>query len=1431
MVLAWLLGAAVGPAAVALPVNWTADALASAAQSWFRRLRRTDDLSRLVRAATGTSVDLTRAEFDAVRRLLEDQETWSLAGRGTVDDLATRIASCMPPRDDRKAEDSHAAALTIARGLLEFAVRDLDPKFFQQVLLTRLQRMETDQASALDEAMFDLHADLVAGFTAVMGHLERVLDRLPPGPAHRLEIALYLRTLIDWLNSDPWPRDRQFEPQDRQFEQPVLTPAAIERRLRVTSAGEAGERDLDADDLALQCGRLVVLGGPGSGKTWLAKRIARRCAENALEALAAGGILDEIELPLYTTCARLFRADGDIREAAVSSALDQLADLGGSRISAALGVFLTERNAPTVLVIDSLDEAHGSDERLRQVDTLPWRIVLTSRPSSWNNQLGIKADNDSHRIGELQPLSYPGDVEAFIARWFDQRPEWGNDLAAEIADRPGLQQAATVPLILAFYCIVGGGNPLPDFRRDLYTSVLKRMLTGRWRGSRVNNNSHPDVDTCLQTLRAWAWSGAASHSVSGVGTWADDIPIERSRLGEANEDALDHIATPLGPADVDTGKTLRRFIHRSIREHLVAEHVASLPVDQAVEVLLPHIWYDPDWEFLAPAALAMHPRHDQLLRDLICRAASSDQVPGDLSVIDAGWESRVLLARIASESSEAVWSPEVAGMIGQARLELGRSPHIDDLGGAASWGTSNRQARAALLELLAGQTDAWEAAQLAGRVVQLDPTAEDEGQARAVLLGLLAGQTDGWATRWLAGGVVQLAPTAEDKRQARAALLGLLASQTNGSAAAQLADGVVQLDPTAEDEGQARAALLGLLAGQTNGSAAAQLADGVVQLDPTAEDKRQARAVLLGLLADQTDPQTAEWLAGSVVQLDPTAEDKGQARAALLRLLAFQTDTRAAAQLLGGVVQLAPTAEDKRQARAALLGLLAGQTDRAVAAQLLGGVVQLAPTAEDKRQARAALLGLLVGQTNGWTAAQLLGGVVQLAPTAEDKRQAREALLGLLAGQTDRAVAAQLAGGVVQLAPTAEDKGQARAALLGLLAGQTDRAVAAQLAGGVVQLDPTAEDKRQARAALLGLLASQTNSTGAAQLAGGVVQLDPTAEDKRQARAALLGLLASQTNGWVAEALAGRVVQLDPTAEDKRQARAALLGLLAGQTEAWEAAQLAGRVVQLDPTAEDKRQARAALLGLLAGQTNGTGAAQLLGGVVQLAPTAEDKRQARAALLGLLAGQTNGTGAAQLAGGVVQLDPTAEDKRQARAALLGLLAGQTDDTGAAQLLDGVVQLAPTAEDKRQARAALLGLLASQTNGTGAAQLLGRVVQLAPTAEDKRQAREALLGLLAGQTNGTGAAQLAGGVVQLAPTAEDKRQAREALLGLLAGQTDAWEATQLVGRVVQLAPTVRDLSTWRAWAVVPTVELLAAARQNSTLADWLAALPSLTGLSG
>ena len=1069
----------------------------------------------------------------------------------------------------------------------------------------------------LELEVFHALSELTGGrLPAVPGQLPTAVPHLAGSPARftalddqvasqfsdcRDEIVVYLKTLIDWVSTDPWPRDRRFGG-------PVLTPAAIERRLRVSAPGRAGDEDLDADDLAQQCRRLVILGGPGSGKTWLAKRTARRCAEDALQALAAGADLDEVELPLYTTCSRLFSASGDIREAAVSSALAQLGDLGGSRPSVALRAFFAERNAPTVLVIDSLDEAHGSQERLRQADTLPWRIVLTTRPSSWNQQLAINDADVSHRVGELQPLRYPADVEPFIRRWFGHQPERGEDLVTQIARRPGLQQASTVPLVLAFYCIVGGREPLPDFRRDLYTRVLNRMLTGRWRG---DDDRQPNVGACLQTLRVWARPGAeACHPVSGIGTWADDILTERAGLGGAglggaDQGALDHVATPLGPADVDTGQTLRRFIHRSIREHLVAEFVARLPVDQAVQVLLPHLWHDSDWEYSAPAAIAMHPQHDQLLRDLIYRAANSDLLPGDLSVIDAGWEFRGLLARIATESSETDWSPGIAGMISRARVELAVSGRIDALGGAGLWVSSNGLTREALLRLLADPANSWAAEKLVSGVVQLATTAQDKRQTRAALLGLLPGQAGGWVADEIAACVSRLGRTARDNGQARDAPARLPPRPAGAPLADEPAGWVSWRAPAADDNHQIRGMLLRSLASQTNGRKAAGLAAAVLYARPTAEEKRQAREVLLGLLASETDGRTAAELANIVSRLGP-AEDNRQTCDTLLRLLTAQSHGHAAAWLADGVIQAGPTADDQRQARGALLRLLAGQTDGHKAARLASRVSRLDLTAEDKRQARHALLALLAGQTDGQVALELARRVTRLDPTAEDKRQARHALLALLAGQTDGQVALELARRVTRLDPTAEDQRRTRDSLLRLL-GHTDGPTAAGLVSWAVQLAATAEDQPQTSDALLRLLADHADGPLVSVLLGGLLRLATTAEGQRQTCNALLGLLSAGHAGACETAeLVAAVVSLAATARDKRHALGALLGLLAGQADGWVASELVLGVVQLSPTAQDKRQARNALLALLAGQASGPLAARLVDSLVRLDPTASD---------------------------------------------------------------------------------------------------------------------------------------------------------------------------------------------------------------------------------
>jgi hypothetical protein len=110
--------------------------------------------------------------------------------------------------------------------------------------------------------------------------------------------------------------------------------------------------------------------------------------------------------------------------------------------------------------------------------------------------------------------------------------------------------------------------------------------------------------------------------------------------------------------------------------------------------------------------------------------------------------------------------------------------------------------------------------------------------------------------------------------------------------------------------------------------------------------------------------------------------------------------------------------------------------------------------------------------------------------------------------------------------------------------------------------------------------------------------------------------------------------------------------------------------------------------------------------------------------------------------------------------------------------------------------------------------------------DLAQARQALLGLLATETDPQHSQPLAETVAWLDPTEADLAQARQALLGLLATETDPQQAQLLAEAVAELNPTVADLSGSDSWPRPPSAVLLPAARENSELLAWLAALPLL-----
>ncbi|MGH3280202.1 MAG: NACHT domain-containing protein, partial [Trebonia sp.] len=661
-----------------------------------------------------------------------------------------------------------------------------------------------------------------------------------------LSITIYLERLIQWLATDPWPSDSRFGG-------PSLKPAAIEQKLRIlTDDGSQGEEYADADDLSGRCVRLVVLGGPGSGKSWLARRAARQCAEAALDALAAGALPDDVELPLYTTCARLLSVlPGEgFRHAVVASALGQLPDLGGSDAFDAVRELFEARTARTLLVTDSLDEAHGADDRIRQLDTLPtaWRVILTSRPASWQHQLSITGKDATRRVVELQPLRYPDDVEPFISGWFIEQPTQAGALITQLRNRPALQKAATVPLILAFFCILSADESLPENRADLYAKVIRRMLTGHWRGARSPSDS---VDF-LGILREWAWSAASSDPASGIGAWKDDFP---TCLDAGGREALDHVAVPapLTPADVDLGVTRRRFVHRVLQEHLVAEYVARMPATRAADELVRHLWYDRDWEYAAPAALAMHPEHSLVLMALMRRAAKGRPVSRILDEVDGCWELRRFLARVALESCEDdAWTPDAVHLIQQARLDLAESADPRDLGiiMTAEWPTSNRLILQSLLAELPEACLRGRGDELAEAIGALGPTQEELASGREALLGLLPYAVDRWQPVRAAA---KLRLTTEEMTKSRQALLSTLSGNLDSRDVCMTVELIAELNPSAQESARARRAVLAHLANQWDPYQAIRLSKIITWLGATPEDLAKIRAIMLALLTKVFD--------------------------------------------------------------------------------------------------------------------------------------------------------------------------------------------------------------------------------------------------------------------------------------------------------------------------------------------------------------------------------------------------------------------------------------------------------------------------------------------------------------------------------------------------------------------------------------------------
>jgi hypothetical protein len=389
---------------------------------------------------------------------------------------------------------------------------------------------------------------------------------------------------------------------------------------------------------------------------------------------------DDLDIPLFLRFTALADHSGPIRSAIVHGALAQLP--GASEENQLwLSSYLAGRRQITV-ILDGLDEAPQIPaDRIRLATMVPgWRCVMTTRRRSWRGQVPIRRDNPREEIFTLDPFTYPHDVTEFVASWFSENPEACGQLMDLIHTRNDIRDMATTPILCALVCLAfEDGGEISQSRRAILRVAIRRLLSGPWR-------EPPDaVDRwgpLERQVRDWAFEAAHEDPISGVGRWpaiVDVAPLDHSLVGSARE-AISNVIPENGPADPIRATQPRRFIHRTIREHLVAEALAELPVDKTATLVHKHLWFDDDWKETAALAIAYHPQRESLLREVF-RLCGSDATEQGLAELEVNTEIRQLLCAVAAETSEGQW-PSLGSLIQLARVQ---AASILTLSSALQW--------------------------------------------------------------------------------------------------------------------------------------------------------------------------------------------------------------------------------------------------------------------------------------------------------------------------------------------------------------------------------------------------------------------------------------------------------------------------------------------------------------------------------------------------------------------------------------------------------------------------------------------------------------------------------------------------------------------------------------------------------------------------
>lgn len=237
---------------------------------------------------------------------------------------------------------------------------------------------------------------------------------------------------------------------------------AKKNRRSLSKSTEAGDSYISKNK------RVVVLGGPGAGKTTFLKYLALAYSDKSIFAKTK---LGESRLPIYIHLPVLAREGVEI--------MDNIVSLLAQRVSKHAEIFysrLLEKGNCTVF-LDSLDEV-PQDSRQDIVDKINkfsmlypnCAIVISCRTADY-----IPVFSDFSEV-ELARLTREG-INSIVKAWFGKEREKGDRLLTLLKNDETVSSLTSTPLLLSLLCIQFRNDlALPKKRTELFRRCVDALL-------------------------------------------------------------------------------------------------------------------------------------------------------------------------------------------------------------------------------------------------------------------------------------------------------------------------------------------------------------------------------------------------------------------------------------------------------------------------------------------------------------------------------------------------------------------------------------------------------------------------------------------------------------------------------------------------------------------------------------------------------------------------------------------------------------------------------------------------------------------------------------------------------------------------------------------------------------------------------------------